>query len=130
MNKVREVTIELLDAIQDRFNRHAVDDILSYFASECEWLMARGPDPWEARRLHGKQAIAGVLSGRYEVIPDMRWDDITHFIAPDGTKACSEWTVRGTPTDGTPPLDFLGCDIWTFRAGEVIKKDTYWKYIG
>jgi len=125
----RTVTIALLDAIQDGFNRHDVPAILSYFADDCEWLMARGPDPWEARRLRGKQAIADVLAARYAVIPDMRWEDMSHFIAADGAKACSEWTVRGTPGDGSPAIDWLGCDVWTFRDGEVIKKDTYWKYI-
>ena len=84
------VTIELLDIIQDGFNRHDVDAILSHFAEDCEWLMARGPDPWEGQRLHGKQAIGDVLRARYAVIPDMRWEDMTHFISPDCTKACSE----------------------------------------
>ncbi len=125
----RTVTIALLDEIQDGFNRHDVAGILSHFADDCEWLMARGPDPWEARRLRGKQAIADVLAARYAVVPDMRWEDMSHFIAADGTKACSEWTVRGTPTDGSPAIDWLGCDVWTFRDGLVTKKDTYWKYI-
>ncbi|MFT5449964.1 MAG: taurine dehydrogenase small subunit [Gammaproteobacteria bacterium] len=126
----RAVTIELLDEIQDGFNRHDVDAILSFFATDCEWLMARGPDPWEAKRLHGKQAIGDVLRSRYSQIPDMRWEDMTHFISPDGAKACSEWTVRGTPNDGSPVLEYLGCDVWTFVNGEVVKKDTYWKFIG
>ena len=90
--------------------------------------MARGPDPWEARRLRGKAAIAEVLSARYAVIPDMRWDDMSHFISPDGSKACSEWTVKGTPKHAKP-INLLGCDVWTFSNGLVTKKDTYWKYI-
>lgn len=127
----RTVTIELLDTIQDGFNRHDVADILSHFSDDCEWVMARGPDPWEGRRAHGKQAIAEILSARYAIIPDMRWDDMSHFIATDGNKACSEWTVRGTPIAGHgEPIDYLGCDVWTFRDGWVIKKDTYWKFIG
>jgi taurine dehydrogenase small subunit len=130
MTNSREVTIELLNEIQGAFNRHDVDGILAYFADDCEWLMARGPVPWEATRLKGKQAIGDVLRTRYTVIPDMRWEDMSHFIAPGGGKACSEWTVRGTPNDGSPLLDYLGCDIWTFRTGEVVKKDTYWKFIG
>ena len=125
----RTVTTALLDEIQDGFNRHDVAAILSHFAEDCEWLMARGPDPWEARRLRGKQAIAEVLEARYAVIPDMRWEDMSHFIAADGAKACSEWTVRGTPTDGSPAIDWLGCDVWTFRDGWVTRKDTYWKLI-
>jgi len=128
MNANTNVTIDLLDAIQDAFNRHDVDGILAYFADNCEWLMARGPDPWEGKRLRGKAAIAEVLSARYAVVPDMRWEDMSHFISPDGSKACSEWTVRGTPEEGDP-IDWLGCDVWTFRDGLVVKKDTYWKYI-
>ena len=119
----RMVTIELLDDIQDGFNRHDVEAILSHFTDDCEWLMARGPNAPEGRRCLGKAEIGEVLSARYQEIPDMRWEDITHFISADGTKACSEWTVAGTPTDGTPAFSQLGCDIWTFRDGNVVKKD-------
>ena len=73
-------------------------------------------------------AIAEVLSARYAVVPDMRWLDMSHFITADGSRACSEWTVKGTPKDA-PPIDWLGCDVWTFRDGLVTKKDTYWKSI-
>ncbi len=128
MSVKQKVTVELLDAIQEAFNRHDVDGILAYFAEDCEWLMARGPDPWEAKRVEGKAAIGKVLSARYAVIPDMRWVDMQHFISKDGNRACSEWTVKGTPKEG-PPIDWLGCDIWTFRDGMVTKKDTYWKFI-
>ena len=121
-------TVEMLDAIQDAFNRHDVDAILSWFVEDCEWLMARGPDSPDARRLRGKKAIGDVLRARYEVIPDMRWEDMVHFISTDGTRAASEWTVRGTPVDGEP-IDALGCDLWEFRGGKVVRKDTYWKYI-
>lgn len=90
--------------------------------------MARGPDSPDARRLRGKKAIGDVLRARYEVIPDMRWEDMRHFISADGTRAASEWTVRGAPVDGDP-IDCLGCDLWEFRDGKVVRKDTYWKYI-
>ena len=129
MTDSNKVTTEMLDAIQDAFNRQDVDGILSYFADDCEWLMARGPDPWEGKRLLGKPAIAEVLSARFAVIPDMRWVAMSHFISPDGNKACSEWTVKGTPKD-SEEINLLGCDIWTFSNGLVTKKDTYWKTIG
>ena len=126
----RKVTPELLDEIQDAFNRHDVDGILSHFADDCEWLMARGPEPHEARRLKGKAAIGDVLRARYQVIPDMRWEDMSHFVSPDVAKACSEWTVRGTPNDGSALIELLGCDVWTFQEGWVVRKDTYWKTVG
>ena len=123
-----KVTIEILDAIQDAFNRQDVDGILSWFVEDCEWLMARGPDSPDARRLRGKQAIGDLLRARFEVIPDMRWVDVQHFISADGTRAASEWTVQGTPHDGDS-INWLGCDLWEFRDGKVVRKDTYWKYI-
>lgn len=124
----RQVTKKLLDEIQDAFNRQDVDAILSHFAEDCEWLMARGPTAPEGRRCQGKAEIAEVLTTRYQQIPDMRWEDMRHWIV-DETKALSEWTVRGTPQGGEP-FAYLGCDLWEFRDGLVTKKDTYWKSVG
>ncbi len=124
----REVTIALLDEIQDGFNRHDVEAILSHFVDDCEWLMARGPNAPEGRRCLGKQEIGDVLRVRYGEIPDMRWEEMRHWVC-DQTKAISEWVVRGTP-EGGAPFEYVGCDLWEFRDGYVTKKDTYWKYVG
>jgi taurine dehydrogenase small subunit len=118
--------MELLDAIQDAFNRQDVDGILSYFADDCEWLMARGPIAPVGRRCVGKAEIAEVLSVRFKVITDMRWEDMTHWI--DGDRATSEWVVRGSFPDGSK-MNLLGCDLWTFAGDKITKKDTYWKTI-
>ena len=122
------VSIEYLDEIQDGFNQHDVDAILSHFATNCIWLMARGPNAPEGRRCVGKEEIGAVLRARYEDIPNMRWEDIRHWVCDD-SKAISEWVVRGTPRGGQP-FEYLGCDLWEFRDGLVTKKDTYWKFIG
>ena len=124
----REVTLQLLDEIQDGFNQHDVVAILSHFVDDCEWLMARGPNAPEGKRCLGKAEIGEVLRARYAEIPDMRWEDMRHWIC-DQSKAVSEWVVRGTPKDGAP-FAYVGCDLWEFRDGYVVKKDTYWKYIG
>ena len=123
-----KVTVELLDAIQGAFNARDVDAILSYFADDVEWLMARGPEAKDGRRLEGRTAIGDVLRARFEQIPDMRWEEMQHFI--DGDRAASEWVVRGTNRQTGEKLELLGCDLWTFRDGKVVKKDTYWKYVG
>ena len=124
----RAVTIALLDEIQDAFNRRDVAAILSHFTDDCVWLMARGPSAPEGRRCVGRAEIGEVLSARYGQIPDMRWEDIRHWIC-DPSKAISEWVVRGTPRGGAA-FAYLGCDLWEFRDGYVTKKDTYWKFIG
>ena len=122
-----KITIQLLDEIQDGFNRHDVPDILSRFTEDGTWLMASGPNAPEGRVCQGKDEIGSVLSARYEKIPDMRWEDIRHWIVDD-TKAISEWVVKGTFQDDSK-LDCLGCDLWEFADGLITKKDTYWKLI-
>lgn len=128
MPSPRKVTLALLDEIQDAFNRRDAELIVSHFAEDCIWLMARGPKAPEGRVCRGRREIAEVLRARYEQIPDMRWEEMRHWIV-DQTKAISEWTVRGTPKGGEP-FEYLGCDLWEFRDGYVTKKDTYWKFIG
>jgi ketosteroid isomerase-like protein len=45
-----------------------------------------------------------------------------------GDRGVSEWTLSGTTTDGEN-LRLRGCDLWTFRDGRVVKKDSYWKAV-
>ena len=90
-----KVTIQLLDEIQDGFNRHDVPDILSRFTDDGIWLMASGPVPPDGRVCRGKEEIGSVLSARYKKIPDMRWEEIQHWIVDD-TKAISEWMGIGS----------------------------------
>ena len=47
-----------------------------------------------------------------------------HFV--DGDRGASEWTLSGTTTDGQR-IEVRGCDLWTFRDGKVVKKDSFWK---
>jgi taurine dehydrogenase small subunit len=122
------ISIEYLDEIQLEFNQHDVDAILSHFAHDSVWIMARGPTAPEGRRCVGKTEIGTVLRARYSQIPDMRWEEIRHWVC-DESKAISEWVVLGTPTEGEP-FEYLGCDLWEFKDGLVTKKDTYWKFIG
>ena len=76
----RPLTLQLLDEIQDGFNRQDVAGILSHFTDDCIWLMARGPDAPEGRRCTGKAEIGEVLRARYQAIPDMRWEEMRHWI--------------------------------------------------
>ena len=45
-------TPALLSAINAAFNSRDVDRIMEFFADDCTFLMARGPEP-DGRRVHG-----------------------------------------------------------------------------
>jgi ketosteroid isomerase-like protein len=122
------VTLELMKAISAAFNSRDVDRIVSFFAEDGVFCLARGPEA-VGRTLSGKAAIKKALADRFAVIPDMRWENEEYILAPAADRAISVWTVRGKSTDGEV-LDYQGCDIYTFnKEGKIGHKNTFWKQV-
>ncbi|MEE2805038.1 MAG: nuclear transport factor 2 family protein [Pseudomonadota bacterium] len=118
------VTMEQLNDILQAFNDHDLDKIMDAFADDGEFLLARGTEA-HGERFVGKAAIRKILGARFEMMPDIQWRNGRSWIA--GDKAVSEWHVTGTAAAGR--IDCLGCDLWEFKNGKVIKKDTYYKQV-
>ena len=118
-------TPELMKAINAAFNSRDVDRIMEFFAEDCTFLMARGPEP-VGRRVHGKAAVRKVLADRFKVIADMRWDHVEQIVT--GSRAITVWMVTGRSRDGEM-LNYRGCDIYEFRGDKILNKDTYWKRV-
>jgi ketosteroid isomerase-like protein len=118
-------TPELMKAINAAFNSRDVDRITEFFAEDCTFLMARGPEP-VGRRVHGKAAVRTVLADRFKVIADMRWDHVEQIVT--GSRAITVWMVTGRSRDGEV-LNYRGCDIYEFRGDKILNKDTYWKLV-
>jgi ketosteroid isomerase-like protein len=118
-------TPALLQAINTAFNSRDLDRIMAFFADDCTFFMARGPEP-VGRRVHGKAAVRQVLADRFKVITDMRWDHVDQVIA--GDRAVTVWMVTGHGRDGEV-LNYRGCDLYEFRGDKILNKDTYWKLV-
>jgi ketosteroid isomerase-like protein len=119
----REHRVEMLRAIAAAFDRHDLDAIMSHFTDDAVFETPRGPKPW-GRRVIGHEAVRAAFADRFAGIPDVRYQQDDHFV--DGDRGASEWTLSGTTVDGEQ-LEIRGCDLWTFRGGRVVKKDSYWK---
>lgn len=119
----REEKLALLRDIAAGFDTHDLDRIMQYFADDVVFESPRGSDSW-GTRYEGKPAVREAFAGRFAGIPDVRYQRDDHFV--DGDRGASEWTLSGTATDGRR-IEVRGCDLWTFRAGTVVKKDSYWK---
>jgi taurine dehydrogenase small subunit len=119
------VTLELMKAISAAFNSRDVDRIVSFFADDGVFCLARGPES-VGRTLRGKATIRKALADRFVVIPDMRWENEEYVLA--GDRAISIWTVRGKSADGEE-LNYQGCDIYTFKGDKIVHKNTFWKMV-
>ncbi len=126
-NKTRDetVTVETLKQILEAFNRHDLDAIMKFFSDDCSFDFPRGPEPW-GQRFVGKDQVREALAGRFKGIPDVHYGDDRHWVAAD--MGVSEWTLTGTTTSGVR-LNVRGCDLWEFRNGKVVRKDSYWKIV-
>jgi len=122
-----KVTEDTLKHILDAFNRHDLDAIMEFFSEDCSFDFPRGPEPW-GQRFTGKAQVREALAGRFKGIPDVHYGEDRHWVAADGSKGVSEWTLTGTTTSGVS-LKVRGCDLWEFNQGKVTRKDSYWKIV-
>ena len=115
--------IATLRAIARGFDTHDLDEIMVHFADDAIFESPRGTEAF-GTRVVGKPAVREAFAARFAGIPDVRYQHDEHFV--DGERGASEWTLSGTTTDGQR-IEVRGCDLWTFRGGQVVKKDSYWK---
>jgi ketosteroid isomerase-like protein len=125
MSNAQAVTVATLEAILDAFNRHDLDAIMAFFAEDATLDTPRGPNVWGSR-FEGKAAVREGLAARFAGIPDVHYGEDRHWIS--GDRGASEWLLTGTTTTGQR-IAVRGCDLWEFRDGLVVRKDSYWKIV-
>ena len=120
------VTVETMEQVLDAFNRHDLDAIMAFFAEDATFDSPRGPDPWGTRHV-GKARVREGLAARFTGIPDVNYSEDRHWV--HGDLGVSEWLLTGTTTAGER-IAGRGCDLWEFRDGLIVCKDSYWKIVG
>ena len=116
-------TMQMLEDITTAFDAHDLDAILVHFADDAVFEGPRGPERWGPRFV-GPAAIRDAFAARFAGIPDVRYREGRHFV--DGDRGASQWILSGTMASGER-IEVHGCDLWTFRDGKVVLKDSYWK---
>jgi ketosteroid isomerase-like protein len=122
---VPDVTLERLHEIADAFARHDADGIVNSFAEDGEFRNARGPDYW-GQSFKAKAAIRGYFEPLFASTGDVTWRHTNEFIC--GNRAVTEWHRTATLKTGERQ-EWLGCDLYTFRHGLIVMKDTYIKVV-
>jgi ketosteroid isomerase-like protein len=115
--------LEVLREIAAGFDTHDLDRIMRHFSDDAVFDSPRGTVA-HGRRFIGTEAVRAAFADRFAGIPDVRYQEDEHFVS--GDRGASEWTLRGTTTDGQR-LEVRGCDLWTFSGDRIVKKDSFWK---
>ncbi len=119
------MTEATLKAFLEAFNRHDLDAIMSFIADDCVFESPRGPDPW-GRRYVGKEEVRRGLGARFTGLPDVHYGEDRHMV--HGDRGVSEWLLTGTTPQGQR-VRVRGCDLFEFRGGKIVRKDSYWKIV-
>jgi ketosteroid isomerase-like protein len=121
-----EGSVESLKQLLEAFNRHDLDRIMEFFSDDATFDMPRGDEPW-GTRFSGKDAVRNGLATRFSGVPDVHYGEDRHWVS--GDRGVSEWLLTGTTTTGQK-VRVRGCDLFQFRDGKVVRKDSYWKIVG
>lgn len=119
----RALTERDLKETFDAFNRHDIEAVMTHFAEDSVFFTVAGPQVF-GNRVEGKEAIAEAFSAVWAGMPDAEWADHSHFVA--GDRGVSQWTFRGTNSDGGR-IEAEGVDIFTFRDGKIAIKQAFRK---
>jgi ketosteroid isomerase-like protein len=115
--------LQVLQRFADAWNRHDLDALMSMMTADGVFDASAGPDV-NGQRSEGTQAVRAAYALVFETFPDAHWANARHFVA--GDRGVSEWTFTGTRKDGTR-VEVTGCDLITFRDGQVAIKNSYRK---
>ena len=118
-----EVTVEFLEAFADAWNRHDADALMSFMTEDCVFESSGGDDA-RGTRYQGAEAVRKGFAKAWADFPDARWNDARHFV--QGNRGVSEWIFSGTNSEGKRS-EVAGCDIFTFRDGKILVKNSYRK---
>ena len=117
------MTIDELRAYSDAWNAHDIDSVMSFMTDDCVFETGGGSERY-GTRFEGYTAVRERFVEVWTDIPDVRFEELVHFVA--GDNGCSELTFTGTTPDGDR-IEVDGCDLFTFRDGKIQSKRSYLK---
>jgi steroid delta-isomerase-like uncharacterized protein len=123
LNVSSEVTVEMLDAFADAWNRHDIDALMSFMSDDCVFESSAGPDVCGTRYV-GRDAVRAGFLDVWTNFPDAHWGNPRHFV--HGDRGVSEWTLTGTRIDGAR-VEVHGCDLFVFQHGKIALKNSFRK---
>ena len=124
MSNENEVTPEFLARFTKAWNEQDVDGLMSHMVDEddCTFMASVGTET-EGGLWVGRDKVREGFSSLWEGYPDAHFEAIGEDLIL-GNRGCSEWIFTGTKkADGTK-VRARGCDVYTFRSGKILIKNS------
>lgn len=116
------MTPDILKKFLDAFNQHDVNAVMSFFDKDAVFVSAYGPPVGQA--FSGDDEIRSYFTRFFQSVKNVHFGEDHHCVS--GDRGFSDWTLTGTMEVGSP-MKVRGCDLFTFKGGKIIRKDTFLK---
>ena len=124
MSKNNEVTSEFLARFTQAWNDQDIEALMSHVCDDdaCTFMASAGND-LDGSKWVGRDAVREGFASLWIGYPDAHFEPVGEdFIV--GDRGCSEWIFTGTKAaDGTKVVA-RGCDVYTFRDGKILVKNS------
>ena len=94
------------------------DALMGFMSEDCVFEASAGPE------VCGQRWQGRAFAEAWQTFPDAHSGGARHFVC--GDRGVSQWTFAGTRQDGTK-VEVHGCDLFTFRDGKILLKNSYRK---
>ena len=123
VNMAENITIELIDAIGEAFNKNDADLVMTFFSDDCIFDNGTGPDIF-GKRFQGKEVVHAVFQGLFDSVEFVNWKT-QHVTIVEDRVYCEFY--RTAQLKSGEKQEYLSLDILTFKDGLITYKDTYFK---
>ena len=104
-------------------DRYDIDAMMALMTEDCVFESSFGPEA-HGTRYEGQDQVRESLQWFLDRFSGGKWTNPEHFVI--GDRGVAEWTFTGTDPDGSS-VEVNGCDVITFRDGQIAFKDSYRK---
>jgi len=122
MSGKNEVTPEFLARFTQAWNDKDIDALMDHMADDCTFMASVGTAV-EGSKWVGTEEVRKGFASLWDGYPDAHFEAVGEdFIV--GDRGCSEWVFTGTKAADGSRVEARGCDVYTFKDGKILVKNS------
>ena len=118
----KAVTPEFLATFTQAWNDKDVDKLMEHMAPDCVFMASVGNDV-EGTKWEGFDNVRTGFASLWDGYPDAHFEPIGEDLIV-GDKGVAEWIFTGTKAADGTKVKARGCDIYTFKDGKILVKNS------
>ncbi|MFT4585750.1 MAG: ketosteroid isomerase-like protein [Gammaproteobacteria bacterium] len=117
-----EVTAAFLSAFTQAWNDKDIDKLMDHMSEGCVFMASVGVEV-EGTKWEGFDNVRTGFASLWDAYSDAHFEPVGEDIIV-GDRGCSEWIFTGTKVSDGTKVRARGCDVYTFRDGKILLKNS------